>query len=115
VKLYKFCRRHGRRARAYLVSSSFCSSTMKLTFTTIIRDQWTKTPPVEKADLSGRTVIVVGANTGIGLDAVKHFAKMSPGRIIMACRSEVKGKAAIEGTYINLISGTVSSNDNFQP
>lgn len=75
---------------------------MKLTFTAVIRDQW-KSPPVQKADLSGRTVIVVGSNTCIGLDAVKHFANMSPGRIILACRNETKGKAAIEGTWIDVI------------
>ncbi|KAF7966700.1 hypothetical protein HWV62_37326 [Athelia sp. TMB] len=53
-------------------------------------------PPVETADLSGRTIMVVGANGGLGLEAAKHFARMTPGRLILACRNQAKGKAAME-------------------
>ncbi|EPQ59201.1 NAD P-binding protein [Gloeophyllum trabeum ATCC 11539] len=48
-----------------------------------------------KADLAGKTVIVVGANTGIGIEAVKHFSSMNAAKVIMACRSEEKGKKAV--------------------
>ncbi|KAG1738038.1 hypothetical protein EDB19DRAFT_1636601 [Suillus lakei] len=58
-------------------------------------EQWSVVPPVETADLSGKTVLVVGANVGIGLEASKHFARMQPARLIMACRNETKGKAAL--------------------
>ncbi|KAK7458152.1 hypothetical protein VKT23_010060 [Stygiomarasmius scandens] len=51
-------------------------------------------PPVVSADLSGKTVIVTGANTGIGLEAAKHFARMNPGKLIIACRSQEKGEDA---------------------
>ncbi|KAJ2914335.1 hypothetical protein MD484_g6085, partial [Candolleomyces efflorescens] len=56
-------------------------------------------PPVSTSsrattDLSGQTVIVVGANTGLGFEAAKHFARMNPGRLILACRSKEKGAAA---------------------
>jgi len=61
----------------------------------IVREQLIKPIPVEHADLSGKTVIVVGANTGIGLHTAIHFARMNPGRIILGCRNEAKGKAAI--------------------
>ncbi|KAG1730894.1 hypothetical protein EDB19DRAFT_1739666 [Suillus lakei] len=44
---------------------------------------------------TGKTVLVVGANVGIGLEASKHFARMQPARLIIACRSEAKGKAAL--------------------
>ncbi len=60
------------------------------------KDQYTKVPPVVKVDLSGKTVIVVGANTGIGYEAAKHFALMNPGRLIMACRSKERGQAAVD-------------------
>lgn len=73
---------------------------MKLTVTQWICEQRTEAPPVEHADLSGQTVIVVGANTGLGLEAVKHFAKMNAGRIILACRNEAKGKVAVESMYL---------------
>ncbi|KAF5334563.1 hypothetical protein D9758_015787 [Tetrapyrgos nigripes] len=52
--------------------------------------------PVATTDLSGRVVIVVGANTGLGFECAKHFSRMNPGRLIIACRSQVKGMRAIE-------------------
>ncbi|KAH8818926.1 hypothetical protein DL96DRAFT_375851 [Flagelloscypha sp. PMI_526] len=47
------------------------------------------------ADLTGKTAIVTGANVGIGLEAARAFASMG-GTIIMACRSESRGKTARE-------------------
>ncbi|KAJ7440475.1 hypothetical protein B0H11DRAFT_1750732 [Mycena galericulata] len=69
---------------------------MQLTFWQFIKDQWSTQPPVLKADLSEKTVIVLGANAGIGFEAAKHFAAMNPGRLILACRSQSKGQAAVE-------------------
>ncbi|KAJ7590397.1 hypothetical protein C8J56DRAFT_1140345 [Mycena floridula] len=53
-------------------------------------------PEVISEDLSGKTVALVGANTGIGFEAVKHFAKMNPARMILGCRSEEKGRTTVE-------------------
>ncbi|KAF7437540.1 hypothetical protein PC9H_004382 [Pleurotus ostreatus] len=66
-----------------------------VSFWDFAKGQWTAAPPVEKADLTGKTVVVVGANTGIGYEAAKHFASMNPGRLIMACRSQERGTAAV--------------------
>lgn len=68
---------------------------MKVSAARLIWGQFSTVPPVETADLSGKTVLVVGANTGLGLEATKHFARMNPGRIIMACRNQTKGAAAV--------------------
>lgn len=62
-------------------------------------DQWSTLPPVETVDLSAKTVLITGANVGIGFEASKHFARMQPARLILACRSESKGKAALAGMY----------------
>ncbi|KAJ7663850.1 hypothetical protein DFH06DRAFT_1087663 [Mycena polygramma] len=62
----------------------------------IVADQWATQPPVVKVDLTGKTVIVLGANTGLGFEAAKHFATMNPGRLILACRSESRGQTALE-------------------
>ncbi|KAJ7094120.1 hypothetical protein C8R44DRAFT_835401 [Mycena epipterygia] len=62
-------------------------------------------PPVLKADLRGQTVCVLGANTGIGFQACKHFATMNPARIILACRSETRGQAAVNTTELRAETG----------
>ena len=48
-----------------------------------------------KARLDGKTAIITGANTGIGLETAVDFAQRN-GRVILACRSKEKGEAAVE-------------------
>lgn len=71
---------------------------MKKSFASLVWDQWKTVPTVATADLTGQTVIVTGANIGLGFESAKHFAKMNPAKLILACRSEEKGKAAVEST-----------------
>ncbi|KZS97483.1 NAD(P)-binding protein [Sistotremastrum niveocremeum HHB9708] len=61
-------------------------------------DQFTSLPSVDefKKDLTGKTVVVVGANVGLGLEAARHFATMNPGRLILACRTKSTAEAAVE-------------------
>ena len=47
-----------------------------------------------KAVLNGKTAIITGANTGIGLETAVDFAKRNA-RVILACRSKEKGEAAV--------------------
>ncbi|KAF8903450.1 hypothetical protein CPB84DRAFT_1774170, partial [Gymnopilus junonius] len=69
---------------------------MKLGLFGFVAQQRATLSPVPKADLTGKTVLVTGANNGIGYEAVKHFARMQPARLILACRSKEKGQAALE-------------------
>ena len=46
-------------------------------------------------DLSNKTILVTGANSGIGLEAVKLFAA-NGAQVIMACRNASKAQAAAE-------------------
>lgn len=48
-------------------------------------------------DLSGKTVVVIGANAGLGYHAAKHFASMNPARVILGCRSKEKAETAAKG------------------
>ena len=57
-----------------------------------LKDQWTTLPNVEKLNLKGRTVIVTGSNVGLGLEAARHFAQMSPKKLILAVRTVEKGE-----------------------
>jgi retinol dehydrogenase 12 len=69
----------------------------KFSFLGFLRSQWTKLPPVQAVDLTDQTVVVTGSNVGLGFEAAKHFAKMGPKHLVLACRSKQKGEAAITG------------------
>jgi len=69
---------------------------MRFSFWSFVAEQWKPQPPVLKVDLTGKTVIVLGANTGIGFEASKHFAAFNPERLILACRNQSKGQAAVD-------------------
>jgi short-subunit dehydrogenase involved in D-alanine esterification of teichoic acids len=71
----------------------------KLTFSQLWNDQRGRVPPPVIADLTGKTVLVVGANTGIGLEATKHFTKMGAARVILGARNSEKSERALEGAF----------------
>ncbi|KAH7148257.1 hypothetical protein EDB81DRAFT_458004 [Dactylonectria macrodidyma] len=57
--------------------------------------------PLPKTSFAGQTVIVTGSNTGLGLEAARHFVRLDATRVILAVRSPKKGedaKASIEAT-----------------
>ena len=45
-------------------------------------------------DQTGRTAIVTGANTGIGLETARMLAKKGA-KVVLACRNPEKGEAAL--------------------
>jgi retinol dehydrogenase 12 len=74
----------------------------QLSFLNFIQDQFWKVEPVVHVDLTGKTVVVVGANVGLGFEAAKHFASMNPNKLVLACRSQQKGQAAVDGKSATL-------------
>jgi len=53
-----------------------------------------KLPEITPQDLSGKVVIVTGANAGIGFETAKSIASMNPALLILACRNLGKAKTA---------------------
>ncbi|KAK0214683.1 hypothetical protein EDD85DRAFT_917266 [Armillaria nabsnona] len=60
-----------------------------------VADQTRPVPAVVTVGLSGKTLILIGANTGLGFEAATHFARMNPARFVLTARDEVKGKEAL--------------------
>lgn len=49
-------------------------------------------PPPDDTDLTGKTAIVTGATSGLGLEASRQFLSLGLSRLIMAVRSTEKGE-----------------------
>jgi NAD(P)-dependent dehydrogenase (short-subunit alcohol dehydrogenase family) len=50
--------------------------------------------PVPTTSFQGKTVIVTGSNVGLGLESCRWFVRLGAAKVILACRSVEKGKAA---------------------
>ncbi|CAK7563757.1 MAG: hypothetical protein SEPTF4163_001633 [Sporothrix epigloea] len=57
--------------------------------------QWQTVPLPEPGYFAGQTILVTGANVGLGLEAVRHVARLGAARVIVACRSVEKAEAAV--------------------
>ena len=62
--------------------------------TTFLHSQLFVSLPYPKSDFTGQTIIVTGSNTGLGLEAARHFVRLNAARVILAVRTIAKGEAA---------------------
>ena len=62
--------------------------------TQFLYSQLLVTPQLPTHDFSGQTIIVTGSNTGIGLEAARHFVKLHCSKLILAVRNISKGEEA---------------------
>lgn len=59
----------------------------------LLRDRWN--PPTKTTSaFSGKTVIITGSNTGLGLQAARGFLELSASHVILAVRNTSKGDIA---------------------
>ena len=61
---------------------------------TFLHSQFIFKPPIPTRSFAGETVIVTGSNTGLGLEAARHIARLDATLLILAVRSTSKGEAA---------------------
>ena len=59
-----------------------------------LHSQFFVTPAVPSTDCTGKTIIVTGANVGLGKEAARHYVRLNAEKVILACRSLDKGEAA---------------------
>ncbi|KAF2252841.1 NAD(P)-binding protein [Trematosphaeria pertusa] len=57
-------------------------------------NQWTNTPPKPSASYAGKTILVTGANVGLGKEAARHFVNLGASTVILAVRSLERGETA---------------------
>ena len=62
--------------------------------TTFLHSQLFVRLPYPDYDFSGQTIIVTGSNTGLGLEAARHFIRLNAAKVILAVRTISKGEAA---------------------
>lgn len=68
----------------------------------LIYSQLFVTLPYPAVPLTGKTIIITGANTGLGFEAAKHCVRLEAGNVILAVRNVSKGiqaQTAIESAY----------------
>ncbi|KAJ7180982.1 hypothetical protein C8R46DRAFT_1071093 [Mycena filopes] len=71
------------------------SFSVRFALFTFLPDQFfAKLPSSIDDDLTGRTFLVTGSNTGLGLASAIHLARMNPGHIILAVRDLDKREKA---------------------
>jgi NAD(P)-dependent dehydrogenase (short-subunit alcohol dehydrogenase family) len=52
--------------------------------------------PTKNSELSNQTIVVTGANSGLGFEASLHLSRLGVGKLIMAVRTIAKGDDAKE-------------------
>lgn len=74
---------------------------------TFFKSQLFVTPTYPVTSFDGQIVIVTGANTGLGLEAARHFYRLDAAKVILAVRTVSKGEAAKE----DILSSVKTRND----
>lgn len=61
-----------------------------------VHRQFLSEPPVPTASFEGKTAIVTGASSGLGLEACRWIVRLGASKVILACRNVEKAEAAVK-------------------
>lgn len=64
------------------------------TFRKLVYNQLFLTLPYPQTPATGQTIVVTGANVGLGFEAARHYVRLGAAKVIIAVRSLEKGEAA---------------------
>ena len=79
-------------------------------FAAFIYRQFISQPPVPTASFKGKTAIVTGASSGLGLEACRWMVRLGASQVILACRNVDKANAAAK----DIQATTLCSSDTLQ-
>jgi NAD(P)-dependent dehydrogenase (short-subunit alcohol dehydrogenase family) len=60
----------------------------------VFKAQWATTVPEQHATFEDQTIIITGANSGLGLETARYMLTHKAARVIIACRNVLKGNEA---------------------
>ena len=81
--------------RSQIDSATISSATMSLPQARyFFASQFTTLPDLTNLSFEGQTVIVTGANVGLGFESARHFHKLGADLVILAVRDVRKGESA---------------------
>ena len=63
-------------------------------FLLFLKSQLFTSLPYPTDDFTGKTIIVTGANVGLGLEAARHFTRLRAAKVILGVRNLDKGETA---------------------
>ena len=63
-------------------------------FASFVYRQMTASIPVPNQSFLGQTIIITGANTGLGFEAAKHLVRLGAEKVVLGVRTLSKGEEA---------------------
>lgn len=61
-----------------------------------LHSHWFLTLPYPTHSFAGKTIIVTGSNTGLGLESARHFVRLGATKVVLVVRSLERGQVAAE-------------------